>query len=790
VPAPTLPALGLAALLSGPAGSLSLDRDWLRDLPASHDVWSLVETVDPFCIVDRIDSGGLYAAEPGRIGCHGSSWTQASFELDGLDVTDPDRGGTPLLAPELLVLEGVSVLRDRAPATRDGAGAGFALATSAPATSWSGSLLADATASQAQPSDGPPPIARYGHGRHLAALARGPLAGERLSLLASASVSDSERVTPEAAVLDGRLRSLLLGLGARPAPLQEARLLLALQHARRPFAGRALFAARAGEEADRRAHAQGLWRRASGARVVELAAGYTRASLEPELSGRPDGVVERLLDGPVAELAPERSLRERWEVRGGWDASLGWLGAGPHQLAVRASLTGAAVTARPAAPLGLVGETVDGLPARIWEYGLAGPRSRRRSTALAFAVMDRIAPTRRLQLAAGLRFVALDASAEGGGRLDWQALDPRLEARWRAMQSPAADLYGSYARYRQRVPLRALAFGDPGGPAGATYLWDDADGDGRAQASERGALVSRLGPGGPVATIDPDLRSSWTEEVALGLELAPGEDWRLRFQAIHRQERDLLESLNVGVPPESYEARGVLDPYVDFVGASDDRLLLIYDRDPASFGLDRYLLTNPSGHTMLHEGFELSAEKTRGRLRLLLGAAAYRSEARSGWRGFRVGENDQGLIGELFDDPNADSYARGRLFFDRNYVVKLAGRYEAPHGVRLAAVARYQDGQPFARVVVAEDLRQGADFVHAVPEGRHRFTYTLTVDAHLEKGFGLGRSRLGVFAEAFNLLDTGHSVEEDVTTAPAFRERLTRFRQPPRAVRLGLRLDF
>jgi hypothetical protein len=130
------------------------------------------------------------------------------------------------------------------------------------------------------------------------------------------------------------------------------------------------------------------------------------------------------------------------------------------------------------------------------------------------------------------------------------------------------------------------------------------------------------------------------------------------------------------------------------------------------------------------------------------------------------------------------------LFFDRNYVIKLAGRYAGPHALRLSAVARYQDGQPFARLVVVSDLRQGADFVHAVPEGRHRFSYTLTVDARVEKDFRLKEAELGVVAEAFNLLDARQSVEEDVVSAPAFRERRARFVQPPRALRLGLRLAF
>jgi len=47
-------------------------------------------------------------------------------------------------------------------------------------------------------------------------------------------------------------------------------------------------------------------------------------------------------------------------------------------------------------------------------------------------------------------------------------------------------------------------------------------------------------------------------------------------------------------------------------------------------------------------------------LRLLLGATAHRSEGSAANRGFRSDENDPGLPGELFDGPNADTFASGR----------------------------------------------------------------------------------------------------------------------------------
>ena len=85
-------------------------------------------------------------------------------------------------------------------------------------------------------------------------------------------------------------------------------------------------------------------------------------------------------------------------------------------------------------------------------------------------------------------------------------------------------------------------------------------------------------------------------------------------------------------------------------------------------------------------------------------------------------------------------------------------------------------------------LAQGPEAVQAIPNGRSRFTYTLTVDARAEKGFAAGRTRVSFVAESFNLLNTANEVEEDVVSGPAFRTTTTV--QPPRSFRLGMRLDF
>jgi hypothetical protein len=179
---------------------------------------------------------------------------------------------------------------------------------------------------------------------------------------------------------------------------------------------------------------------------------------------------------------------------------------------------------------------------------------------------------------------------------------------------------------------------------------------------------------------------------------------------------------------------------------------------------------------------------------------------KTAYRGFRVEENDQGIVGEIYQNPNADTYARGRTFFDRAFTIKVGSAYRAPGDLHFGMVARYQDGQPFARSVIVADLAQGPEAVPATPRGQvmapgakdaqgryvvpsgHRFQFTLTVDARLEKGLRLGERRLALILEGFNLLGTRHEVEEHDAWDAAFREPSAY--QPPRVIRLGARLDF
>jgi hypothetical protein len=114
--------------------------------------------------------------------------------------------------------------------------------------------------------------------------------------------------------------------------------------------------------------------------------------------------------------------------------------------------------------------------------------------------------------------------------------------------------------------------------------------------------------------------------------------------------------------------------------------------------------------------------------------------------------------------------------------------YRFPSNTTLGAIARYQDGQPFARLLVVPGLSQGPELVRAFPNGESRFTFTGTLDVRAQKEFAVGGHRLAVVVDAYNLVNLAEEVEERVVKGPAYRTPTAI--QPPRTVRVGARVTF
>ena len=768
-------------------------RAALDDLPAGGDVWALVETAVPFVIVDRIDNGGAGVGRSALMGGRGASWALTAVELGGIQVRQGSRPGLWAIAPDPAFAESVSVMSGLAPVEVGTPGVRVVLAPRMPGQRWRGQLDGSITTPGMVATNRlafAPSVTRLESWRAGGGTAGGPVSSGT-GVVVSAGVTRTRHQERDAATpFASNAATVFAHVVSRPGDRDQVRALGGLQRARYPFDGRRQFREGARDERATFGQVQVAWDRVgrNGARHA-MAVGLQRSRFMPQDLQAGEGLlgatVDRVTDGVI--LSPPESVSDSvWTIDAAVDRPIARWSTTSH--AFRAGISvrrGASASRVLAAPM--VGELVAGLPARVWRPQVPPESSHRAATELAVFMGDRIIVAPAFSFDAGLRLDLASGSARGAVQgITWTSLSPRLSFRWSPARMALFGGYGRYAAVGALAPL--LTFGDPGVPTYDVHRWTDANGNGLLDAGQSGTLVARAGRGGAVAEIDPDLRMPMTTEWTIGAEYRQGSFSTLRGAIVIRRQDHLVGSVNTGVPFAAYRMFTVPDINADEGSPADDQLLPIYERLPDSFGDDAFLLTNPEGARATYEGIELTWELRSSRWFMLFGATAYRAEGLGGDLGAGVLENDPFVVGARYEQPNAALDEPGRLFFDRAYVGKWSATYRAPHDIRAAFTVRYQDGQPFTRMVVVPDLAAGPEMVQAYPMGRTRFTYTGTIDVRIEKGFSAWGGRAAVRLDAFNLTNLANEVEEDVVTGPTFRQSTAV--QPPLTLRLGFRVHF
>ncbi|MCC7415708.1 MAG: TonB-dependent receptor [Acidobacteria bacterium] len=782
----------------------------LEDLPGSSNLYQVLETIQADLISDRMDTGGLGMGQPARIGAHGSSWTQTMFRVGDVNVTDPSGNGSPMFMPGVMEWQRVDVYTGLMPADVNAPGLAITLTPRRPSKTWTrriegffapSPLVAGRSIAVPAGSDpatawmaAPPPIERIQRWQDASLMLSGPLSG-RTGILFAANAGSSrrfERYDPSS--LGASIQSAFAHIVFAPKAGDELRIVVAGQRTSYAYPHHVAFGQ---PEATLRA-ASGIGiatyerRRPDGSSWRGFASWQARnrhAHIEPTTTF----VMDRLRQGPVNELLqPGNGTEQTFAVGGRLDPP-GFSRLGREhraQLGVEARI---GVASSMPSFTGRIGELVNGLPARAWDFTGTGTPSSWRATTLAAFATDRLQLLPRVVADLGLRFEHAGGSAAGADQgIAWNDLFPRAGLRWDITRVLGLAAFAGYGRYGWALPLNWLAYGDPNAPSGAVYRWTGAGSRSRVLPSDVGPLVARVGPGTGgdpgFSAIDPQLKRPHSDEVTFGFEARPGARTVMRLTASARRDSNIVGLVNTAVPESSYGVTYVHDDGYEEISQE----LPGYNRSPATFGLDRFLLANgqrfdPADETT-HVGIDITGQTQTERFYLLLGATAGRAEGLAGNRGFQPNENDYGVIGEVLANPNARVYAQGRDFTERGYTLKVAAAYAFPWDLHVGTAARYQDGEHFTRNVIFEALNQGPEAVRAFRNGRTRFTFVMTIDTRVRKGFRIGGRRIEAILDAYNLFNQQIQVEEYDVSSPVWRR--TTAVQPPRVVHLGLRLDF
>lgn len=770
-----------SALLPHEPASLTLP---VSSLPSSRSAYGWLETTAPQIISSEFDAGGLLVGRAAKVGVDGTSASDTTFRFAGLDTTSALRPGTPIVLPDVVGMSSIDVTRMPTSVATNSPG---------PIVEWrplnsgdrigliEGFFMPSRFAVTPSPT-GAQPVAELRGLADGSVVLGGALTPGRSSALLSAHWSRARLV--DRSYRSGRLPSSQ----SQPSVIETSDLSLMGHFAYTPNeADRATVTVVSQHshtfnfDPDTRGTAQIEWQhRSQDGFSIRAAGGYqwmqTGDRTPADLLD-----VDSALDGSVFSKVFSPNGKER-VIRGNVEAArTGHFAGLAHRLQFGGAWDRSAMTPQ-LAQVDNVYESVDGPLVRVWRIDVPATAPHWTSTAASAFAQDRIG-TDQIWLEGGVRYDKLSGRNGGPTGIDWSNVFPHLGAEV-FDKGTGFGVFGSVSREGARLPAMALAYGDVNAPTASIYRYQAV-----GQLTQP-VLIARVGPGaaGGLTRISPDLVRP-TYDVAVGGVKFDRPRFAMGISAVIRTAKHSVRA--VYDDPSNYTAVTQPDKNANFTDASDDQQLTAYNRNPGTFGIDAYTLTNPAipGDNSIY-AFDFTAQYRGKRARVAFSAAAVAAKGTAASRGFRADENDPMSIGDVFADPNATvNAAGGRTFFDRGYVGKIAGAFDLPGRFSLGIVTRYQDGQPFSRLAIFPNLNQGAEAVMAYSNGRPtRFTFISTTDVRLQKLSAFGSKQLTLIVDGFNVFNIGREVAEYVIGDANFRT--TTLIEPPRTIRVGLRIAF
>ena len=361
------------------------------------------------------------------------------------------------------------------------------------------------------------------------------------------------------------------------------------------------------------------------------------------------------------------------------------------------------------------------------------------------AIASAWAPDARVEF--GVGYDGVDGSADGAATgVSWQSVLPRVSLRWKQSEASHFHVDRGLSPIRGPVDLRHARRGRSGSLRARTSR----SGPPPPSARLSSAWVQAQAVSQASARSIPSLRRPLTDEIVAGIDAQLSPNIRGRITGVAKKLRNLFDLADIGAPASSYTTFTVVDGRPEADGG--DVLLPLYNRLPATFGADRYLLTNRTNQdTATAAALILNSDATLKQLTLMFNATTSITDGPAASRGFRAEENNLGSLGELSIDPNSAPIARGRLFYDRAFTMKISACTDSP-ARRHARRDRAVSGRPavLARHGRAEPQSRAPNSCARMPPETRDSSYTGTLDVRVQKRVTMGAVAVAAFVDAYN----------------------------------------
>jgi hypothetical protein len=372
----------------------------------------------------------------------------------------------------------------------------------------------------------------------------------------------------------------------------------------------------------------------------------------------------------------------------------------------------------------------------------------------------------------------------------WNLFAPRIGVTYDVFGDQKTVLKANYGQYWWNPGADFVFNVSENAPAWwRRHAWTDTNNNNRWDAGEEGRLIDSRG-GRAAESIDPNLKNSRTDEVALFLEREVIANFGVRAGYVWRGNRNLYQRENINRPLSAFTVPfPVQDPGPDGrVGTGDDGgTVQAFDLDPAVRALP---VVNQTRNSDLNTGdfhtFEITGTKRMSNRWSALISYGWTKSYDNGFSAFQGNAVRQNTLPATPNDLiNTDD---GRFEYTRSNF-KLSGTYQAPWGVNVSPMVRYQQGFPFGRTFAASGFFVGNVRVLAEPMGTQRQDAIVITDLRVEKEVGLGTTRkLGIFFDLYNMLNANPAQNLQWSSGTSYDRPLSVV--PPRLARIGAKLTF
>ncbi len=301
-------------------------------------------------------------------------------------------------------------------------------------------------------------------------------------------------------------------------------------------------------------------------------------------------------------------------------------------------------------------------------------------------------------------------------------------------------------------------------PSGKQYRWTDSNGNGIAEGSELGDLISTTG--GKDHHKDEGLKRPYHDEFFFSIKQGIGKHFKIVFQGAHRIFSNYF-IVNYG----SYEG-----DYTPIDG---------YELYNKPLGEDEYYLSNHTKKRSSYSGVEIQLLSEWERFYLNFTTTAFMV------RGFApIGNgpdfNDYAVISEETASPNSWINAGGRLDSDRAYMSNLLVGYRITRNLSFGSTIKYRDGEPFSQHIIYRDSYGVPIRVIKKPrgeweEGGTRYTFSWNIDMRLRYASTIQGKKFIVVFDMYNLIGSATEILESYRVEDA-RKSLEAV--PPRMIKL------